>query len=302
MKTAVASLFIGTLIILSLLKVIDFDSKYLFILAIMIIIFTYDDTQTETFVTSNEAVQTIASAYNASKMTVTDITATGSMSTPNGFRIGTDDKAGMYKGTGDGADFDNYNVAIKSWWGVGFPSSCCDGAGNGAEKNKNRIVFNTRTGDAHFKGNLVVDGSITVGGDSTIKNDIILDGNKNKWIIHHPQDDRKSLFIAPWNGAPNWNWAANMNINNNGTIYSNSSDIGDWMFRPAGDLLNIARSGKFRAIKFKNSGDRATIGTGDWNGGSWETYLESRPPCRGDRGPADGYAWAWKSCGSDWSV
>ena len=78
------------------------------------------------------------------------------------------------------------------------------------------------SGDGYFAGNLNV-GSLKIGntvinedhlkilttakfpGDFTVGGNIILDGD-NKWIIHSPDDGRKTLYIAPMeNGG--WNWS-----------------------------------------------------------------------------------------------
>ena len=77
------------------------------------------------------------------------------------------------------------------------------------------------SGDGYFAGNLNV-GSLKIGntvinenhlkilttakfpGDLSVVGDIVLDGD-NKWVIHTPDDGRKSLYIAPMeNGG--WNW------------------------------------------------------------------------------------------------
>jgi hypothetical protein len=47
-------------------------------------------------------------------------------------------------GNGDNATLSAYNLSIKSWWGIGFPSY----------DNVNRIVLDTRTGGAQFSGTI----------------------------------------------------------------------------------------------------------------------------------------------------
>jgi hypothetical protein len=42
--------------------------------------------------------------------------------------------------------------------------------------------------------------------------------DKNRWIIHSPNDDRKSIFIAPGNGTDNWDWDKQATINSNGVL------------------------------------------------------------------------------------
>jgi hypothetical protein len=84
------------------------------------------------------------------------------------------------------------------------------------------------SGDGYFAGNLNV-GSLKIGntvinedhlkilttakfpGNLSVVGDIVFDGD-NKWIIHTPDDGRKSLMIAPM-GNGGWNWEKQFKLN-----------------------------------------------------------------------------------------
>jgi hypothetical protein len=83
---------------------------------------------------------------------------------------------GIYAGNGDNANASTVDVAIESWWGLGFKSTCCSGSGITWNYP---IVFDTRAGNIYTEGNVgvgttnpgnklqVAGGRIYVGGDST---------------------------------------------------------------------------------------------------------------------------------------
>ena len=56
---------------------------------------------------------------------------------------------------------------------------------------------------------------------------------KNRWIIHTPDDDRKGLWIAPWNYAANdWDWSSSFQLNaNDGKNVGGSFEGEDWLGR-----------------------------------------------------------------------
>jgi hypothetical protein len=92
-------------------------------------------------------------------------------------------------------------------------------------KNDNGFYFQDRGGGWHMSDNtwirsyggknvycnaeiranrMSTEGSMVIDGDLVVKGNIVLDGD-NKWIIHTPDDGRKTLYIAPFeNGG--WNW------------------------------------------------------------------------------------------------
>ena len=53
-------------------------------------------------------------------------------------------KDGIYAGNGDAANYDTYNLKIKSWWGIGFEDNI----------GITRIVMDTRNGNISTKGNI----------------------------------------------------------------------------------------------------------------------------------------------------
>ena len=86
------------------------------------------------------------------------INSDGSMAVKNGYYLrsagATSDfsqGSGIYTGTGDGADYSTHNVAIRSWWGIGFYN-------NG---NTCKLVIDTRTGSISGRGQLNFGGDIT---------------------------------------------------------------------------------------------------------------------------------------------
>lgn len=41
----------------------------------------------------------------------------------------------------------------------------------------------------------------------------------NRWLLHNPNDSRKSLFIAPEFNSGGWNWSNGTTFNSNGEVY-----------------------------------------------------------------------------------
>jgi len=68
---------------------------------------------------------------------------------------------GLLSGNGDGTGFDTNDIAIASWYGLGFGTLCpgCNTTGHAYP-----ISFNLRNGDAYFYGNLQVNGQINANG------------------------------------------------------------------------------------------------------------------------------------------
>lgn len=61
---------------------------------------------------------------------------------------GVNSADGLYVGNGDQANFSTADVAIESWWGLGFKSSCYNNnSGYG-------IVFDTRAGNIYTQGSV----------------------------------------------------------------------------------------------------------------------------------------------------
>ncbi len=75
---------------------------------------------------------------------------------------------------------------------------------------------------------LTMPGALTVTSNLTTSGNLVLDGD-NKWIIHTPDDGRKTMYIAPWNGRDNWDFSKQLSIDNSGntTIAGNSNISGN---------------------------------------------------------------------------
>ena len=64
--------------------------------------------------------------------------------------------------------------------------------------------------------------------------------DKNRWIVHTPNDDRKGMWIAPGNGTDNWDWGKAFNITNDGVRVPRLF-IGGWTIQEEGDHLVFKR-------------------------------------------------------------
>lgn len=84
--------------------------------------------------------------------------------------------------------------------------------------------------------------NITMKGDLYVKNNVILDGD-NKWILHTPDDGRKTMYVAPWNGKDNWDWGSQVSINNDGTLNAKQIKIGSWLIRDGNGHLQFIKDG-----------------------------------------------------------
>jgi hypothetical protein len=66
-------------------------------------------------------------------------------------------------------------------------------------------------------------GSIEMGapvaGDLKLKGDVQFVGNNN-WILHTPDDGRRTMYVAPSStpGQANWNWGAQTRFEPDGTV------------------------------------------------------------------------------------
>jgi hypothetical protein len=74
-------------------------------------------------------------------------------------------------------------------------------------------------GANYLRGYTQVDDGLGVAGNANITGDIVKNGGNN-WIIHTPDDGRRTMYIAPSKVAGNqdWDWDKNMNINENGDL------------------------------------------------------------------------------------
>lgn len=146
---------------------------------------------------SNEAVQLLASVYNTGNavlgdLKVNNLIVTGTASVADTLSVGSNvkmygksdsqDKMQIFK-NGDGkAPYLYFNKAggFGIWDGTKSPFYLDDG------------------------GNFLMYG------------DLIFDGS-NKWIFHTPNDERTTMYVAPWKDN-DWNWNNATEFNNNGVV------------------------------------------------------------------------------------
>lgn len=77
--------------------------------------------------------------------------------------------------------------------------------------------------------------------------------NLNRWVLHAPNDDRRSLFVAAGNGSDNWDWSKNLQLTNKGELIVSGRNI----LAELDDLRNNAvRYNSELTIRSKKSGNR----------------------------------------------
>lgn len=88
----------------------------------------------------------------------------------------------------------------------------------GSVDNQDINIKSKGTGNVNVFGNLKTNG----GYFATTNSGIIIGDNQpntSKWIFHAPNDNRRTLFIAPWNDTSNdWDWGKQMTIDNSGNV------------------------------------------------------------------------------------
>jgi hypothetical protein len=82
----------------------------------------------------------------------------------------------------------------------------------------------------------------------------------NKWILHNPEDNRKTLFLAPWHpGTQFWDFGAQTQFQSNGNVlFSGKVSIGTSANTPASAQLDIygnfrTTTGRFSSIYSSNT-------------------------------------------------
>lgn len=105
----------------------------------------------------------------------------------------------------------------------------------------NMLVKNIKVTDNLEAGNLVVASNVRVGNAN-----LIMGGfqDKNRWIIHAPNDDRKGMWIAPGNGTDNWDWGKGVSLSSTGVM-----GIGNgWSFDATDGHLRFKYNGEQKMV------------------------------------------------------
>lgn len=90
------------------------------------------------------------------------------------------------------------------------------------------VEKDSTTKGSHFiNKNLTTDGNSTTNGVHRNKGDIVFTGGNN-WILHHPNDTRHQLYIAPsaTKGKEDWKWDVGTDWNANGhKVFAGSAHV-----------------------------------------------------------------------------
>lgn len=269
MKILLIALILASLLILHNYKIIDFEIKYTIIFALLLVVLTYDS-DIENFQTSNEAVQIIASVYNGSNatlsnLTVNNLTVTGNASVADTLSIGNNaklygksdaqDKIQLFKNSDNVAPYFFYNKHNE----MGF--------WNGTESP---VSLGGTNGDISLKGNL------------SVNNDLILAG-ANSWIFHSPNDTRRTLYIAP-NSPQGWDWGNGIELTNTGGINGNiNSGLAAFIFDGTGEGARVIPI-------FETTGTRLSTTGAGINNADWIVIAPGYGVKMWDAGPAPDYS------------
>lgn len=154
---------------------------------------------------------------------------------------------------------------------------------------------------ANFKEG-AVSGNLVIGGKAEVKDDLVFYGS-NKWILHTPDDGRKTMYFAPGRGD-SWDWskqytfdkdgymtayggglntrggASKYNPNNLGTHFPSAADnknyiTGDTVIRGDVDLvggIKMTRADPGPMIEKHYGSDSNRYGVGQFENGNMRIY------------------------------
>ena len=213
------------------MKICNFDFIFLFIL-VFIAIFIYD--LVKSIIISSEGFQNISQLYQAdinsirnllgivpsgtpddilnigSNVNISGATTMNNSIVTNRLAIGSDT---LIKGkTTIGNSYDGTSSTITD---SGYDTNSLCIIGQGIAPNRKITMWD----NVQIKGTLS-SGTINNIGDINTGGDVVFSGD-NKWIIHTPDDKRKTLYIAPWkDDIKLWDWNNQIRIEPNGVIYA----------------------------------------------------------------------------------
>ena len=207
---------------------------------------------------------------NLSTGVAASINSDGSMAVKNGYFLrsagATSDfsqGSGIYTGTGDGADYSTHNVAIRSWWGIGFYN-------NG---NTCKLVIDTRTGSISGQGQLNFGGDITSSAWMYAQRFIgSLGGNAD--TASKLQTARNIAITGAVSGSANFDGSGNITIN---TISNTpvvrafiNFNMNDGSIRKSSGISSVTNlgNGVYRINLSQNAPDAnyAVVGMASWSG------------------------------------
>lgn len=214
MKIQIVAIIILVSIILKIYKIVNIDTFTLFLISLISLIIFYDNS-IENFEVSNEAVQNVGGIYNASKMKVTDLEVTGTLTAGNWKirkdRIGIPDRGDMHLAS------DQW-IRLKVYDGEGYNEQGFAGR-NSYSDNDNYIGGFCRAKNIFALGKLTIPAA-KIGeweirdhkiGIPEIGGDINFGGaTKDHWVrLVNYNDDTNTSYLGPvgaagWAGASIW--------------------------------------------------------------------------------------------------
>jgi hypothetical protein len=120
-------------------------------------------------------------------------------------------------------------------------------------------------------GGLTHPGDLRVRGTHFATGDMVMNGGNN-WLFHTPDDNRRTMYVAPSGtyNQENWNWGASTEFNPDGSIFMKNYLNAPSLRRVGGDWLRINDGGVGRTALYGNlSINDAPDGNSGLAVGSW---------------------------------
>ena len=114
-----------------------------------------------------------------------------------------------------------------------------------------------------------------VAGDLKIKGDVRFVG-KNNWILHTPDDGRRTMYVAPsgTEGQENWNWGAQTRFEPDGVVAVNKLSTSSGV-----EVTGNSQGGPGPLLQTVYGNDAThRYGIGQWNAGATRVYAATHYP------------------------
>lgn len=278
-----------------MLKLINLELKYLIVIAVAFMLLTYrNNNDNSEHLDNTEAIQALASIYNTSNavlgnLEVNNLTVRGTANVAADMVIGNDI---VLNKPSNKWIIHTPNDARKSLFIAPRGATDWDWP--------NSYSYNNN-------GDMTVSGAISTGKDINVGNNLVL-GGSNSWILHTPNDGRKTMYIAP-RGETDWDWGNMMWFDNNGVtnfknITARKVGLNGWNIEnDTENNLTFKKDGLSPFVKFDGNSTANIMKVGTTNAtGGIVSVIQSHPARRPDRGSHDGGIWKFNSSGSDWGV